>query len=108
MPGLLANLRTNVSRHQYDVKLFEIGRVFAADGKESLHLALAVTGRRKPHSWETGAREAKLDYYDLKGALEELATQLGLWSGILPRPERAYRDRIRSCGRIASGTRLSA
>ena len=28
-PGLLANLRTNVSRHQYDVKLFEIGRVFA-------------------------------------------------------------------------------
>ena len=67
VPGLLANLRTNVSRHQYDVRLFEIGRVFAADGKESLHLALAVTGRREPHSWETGAREAKMDYYDVKG-----------------------------------------
>jgi phenylalanyl-tRNA synthetase beta chain len=77
-PGLLANLRTNVSRHQYDVKLFEIGRVFAADGKESLHLALAVTGRRQPDSWEAGAREAKLDYYDVKGALEEVGEALGV------------------------------
>jgi phenylalanyl-tRNA synthetase beta chain len=72
VPGLLVNLRTNVSRHQFDVRLFEIGRVFAANGKESLHLALAVTGRREPHSWETAVREAKLDYCDVKGALEEL------------------------------------
>src|SRR5882724_10344011 len=72
VPGLLANLRTNVSRHQFDVRLFEIGRVFAADGKESLRLALAVTGAREPQSWETGVRDAKLDYYDVKGALEEL------------------------------------
>jgi phenylalanyl-tRNA synthetase beta chain len=77
-PGLLANLRTNVSRHQYDVKLFEIGRVFAADGKESLHLALAVIGRRQPDSWETGLREARLDYYDLKGAMEEVGDALGV------------------------------
>jgi phenylalanyl-tRNA synthetase beta chain len=76
VPGLLANLRTNVSRHQYDVRLFEIGHVFGADGKESLHLALAVTGRRAPDSWETGARDAKLDYFDVKGVLEELATNL--------------------------------
>ncbi|MGO9246090.1 MAG: phenylalanine--tRNA ligase subunit beta [Verrucomicrobiia bacterium] len=77
-PGLLANLRTNVSRHQYDVKLFEIGRVFRGDGKESLHVALAVTGRRQPDSWETGAREAKLDYYDVKGALDEVGDALGV------------------------------
>jgi phenylalanyl-tRNA synthetase beta chain len=77
IPGLLGNLRTNVSRHQYDVRLFEIGRVFAADGKESLRLALAVTGHREPHSWEAGAGAAKLDYYDLKGALEELGETLG-------------------------------
>ena len=69
MPGLLGNLRTNVSRHQYDVRLFEIGRVFAADGKESLHLALAATGRRTTGDWE---RTEKVDYFDLKGALEEL------------------------------------
>ena len=78
VPGLLANLRTNVSRHQYDVRLFEIGRVFAAEGKESLRLALAVTGRREPQSWETGVRDAKLDYYDVKGTLEELGATLGI------------------------------
>jgi phenylalanyl-tRNA synthetase beta chain len=71
-PGLLANLRTNVSRHQFDVRLFEIGRVFGADGKESLHLALAATGPREPHSWEAVAREARVDSFDLKGGLEEL------------------------------------
>jgi phenylalanyl-tRNA synthetase beta chain len=78
VPGLLANLRTNMSRHQYDVRLFEIGRVFAAEGKESLRLALAVTGRREPQSWEAGVRDAKLDYYDVKGALEELGETLGV------------------------------
>ena len=78
VPGLLANLRTNVSRHQYDVKLFEIGRVFAGDGRESLRLALAVTGRREPHAWETGARDAKLDYYDVTGGLEALGETLGV------------------------------
>src|SRR5712671_3376206 len=69
VPGLLANLRTNVSRHQYDVRLFEIGRVFAANGQESLRLALAATGRRTSGDWE---RTEKSDYFDLKGALEEL------------------------------------
>jgi phenylalanyl-tRNA synthetase beta chain len=69
VPGLLANLRTNVSRHQYDVRLFEIGRVFGSDGKESLRLALAVTGRRTTGDWE---RTEKADYFDVKGALEKL------------------------------------
>jgi phenylalanyl-tRNA synthetase beta chain len=78
LPGLLTNLRTNVSRHEFDVRLFEIGRVFAANGKESLCLALAATGRRNPRSWETGARDAKSDYYDVKGALEELGETLGV------------------------------
>jgi phenylalanyl-tRNA synthetase beta chain len=77
VPGLLTNLRTNISRHQYDVGLFEIGRVFSATGQESLRLALAATGRRDPQAWEAGAREAKIDYYSLKGALEELADNLG-------------------------------
>ena len=78
VPGLLTNLRTNVSRHEFDVKLFEIGRVFASDGRESLRLALAVTGRREPHSLETPVREAKLDTFDVKGALEEVGGTLGI------------------------------
>ncbi len=69
LPGLLQNLRTNVSRHQFDLKLFEIGRVFAVDGTEKLHLGLAMTGRRTTGDWQ---RTEKVDYLDLKGVLEEL------------------------------------
>ena len=69
VPGLLANLRTNISRHQYDVKLFEIGCVFTRGGTETLRLALAVTGCRNTGDWE---RTEKVDSLDLKGALEEL------------------------------------
>jgi phenylalanyl-tRNA synthetase beta chain len=89
LPGMLANLRTNVSRHQFDVRLFEIGRVFAADGTESLRLALAVTGRRDPHSWEPGARDARLDYFDLKGALEALGVSADIQQ-IAPAQARQY------------------
>lgn len=78
VPGLLANLRTNVARHQYDARLFEMGRVFDGGGNESLRLALAMTGRRDPLSWESATRDVKLDVADLKGALEELASQLGV------------------------------
>jgi phenylalanyl-tRNA synthetase beta chain len=78
VPGLLGNLRTNISRHQYDVRLFEVGRIFAAGGGESKHLALAVTGRRDPHSWELAVRNAKMDLFDLKGAIEELTDNLGV------------------------------
>ena len=69
VPGLIQNLRTNVSRHEYNVKLFEIGRVFAADGRETWKLALAATGRRETGDWQC---TEKVDYFDLKGALEEL------------------------------------
>ncbi len=69
VPGLLENVRTNVARHQYDVRLFEIGRVFDATGRETLRLALVATGRRTTGDWE---RTEKVDYFDLKGALEEL------------------------------------
>lgn len=69
LPGLVQNVRTNVARHQYDVRLFEIGRVFGSEGRERLRLALVMTGRRTPGDWQ---RTEKVDYFDLKGVLEEL------------------------------------
>jgi phenylalanyl-tRNA synthetase beta chain len=77
--GLLQNLRTNVSRGNLDVKLFEIGRVFAPE--EKTMLAMALTGRREPNSWES-SRETKLDFYDLKGAVEELCGKLGVTESV--------------------------
>ncbi len=79
LPGLLQNLRTNVARQTLDVRLFEIGRVFAARGgkpQERRSLALAVTGGRAPNAWEAESLAAKADYYDLKGAVEALLARL--------------------------------
>jgi phenylalanyl-tRNA synthetase beta chain len=83
LTGLLGNLRVNVSRRNDDVKLFEIGRVFASDGgkpNETTMLSLAMTGRRAPVYWEGAERDEKASFFDLKGAIEELAAQLDVQS----------------------------
>jgi phenylalanyl-tRNA synthetase beta chain len=81
--GLLGNLRVNVSRRNDDVRLFEIGRVFALENGrcvERTMVALAMTGRRAPVFWEGAERDAAVSFCDLKGALEALVAQLGAGS----------------------------
>jgi phenylalanyl-tRNA synthetase beta chain len=81
LPGLIHSLRHNVSRKNYDVALFEIGRVFTqANGqtKENHSVAIAITGQRALPFWSGGEREAKCDIYDLKGIIEEFLEQFGL------------------------------
>ncbi|HXT11375.1 MAG TPA: phenylalanine--tRNA ligase subunit beta [Candidatus Angelobacter sp.] len=87
LPGLIHSLRHNVSRKNYDVALFEVGRVFQraasvspADSavKEERRIAIALTGQRNPLFWSGPEREAKFDVYDLKGLIEEFFEQFGL------------------------------
>ena len=93
LPGLIHSLRHNVSRKNYDVALFEIGRVFAkgrdASPKrpddpaghpylEERRVAIALTGRRNASFWSGTEREAKFDALDLIGLLEEFFEQFGL------------------------------
>ena len=81
LPGLIHSLRHNVSRKNYDVALFEIGRVFTnANGqtKENRNVAIAITGQRALPFWSGGERDAKFDAYDLKGLTEEFLEQFGL------------------------------
>ncbi len=98
LPGLIHSLRHNVSHKNYDVALFEIGRVFrSADGHvreksklpeqadkavrapiEERRVAIALTGQRQPLFWSGEDRDAKFDAYDLKGLLEEFLGQFGL------------------------------
>jgi phenylalanyl-tRNA synthetase beta chain len=81
VPGLLNILRHNVSRKNYDVALFEIGRVFtnvSGQTKENRSVAIAITGQRAQTFWSGGERGAKLDAHDLKGLVEDLLEQFGL------------------------------
>jgi len=81
LPGLLDSLRHNISRKNYEVALFEVGRVFTQSGgqqKEERRVAIAITGRRAAAFWSGDDREAKFDIHDLKGALEEFLEQFGV------------------------------
>ena len=81
LPGLIHSLRHNVSRKNYDVALFEIGRVFTnvnGQTKENRNIAIAITGQRALNFWSGEERDAKFDAYDLKGLVEEFIEQFGL------------------------------
>ncbi len=100
LTGLIHSLRHNVSRKNYDVALFEIGRVFrhraagvapaapfpsqncrrdaGSTVNEERRIAIAITGQRALNFWSGDERDAKFDAYDLKGLVEEFLEQFGL------------------------------
>jgi len=74
LPGLLAILDRNVRARAERLALFELGRVFVPpEGKEERHLGLLLWGNASsaPH-WRADEKR-KLDFVDLKGAIESLA-----------------------------------
>lgn len=81
IPGLLNSLRHNLNHGQKDVRLFEIGRVFAASvlnelPREREALALIVSGGAAEEKRAEAPRA--LDFFDLKGALEAAVDAAGL------------------------------
>jgi phenylalanyl-tRNA synthetase beta chain len=79
IPGLLNSLRHNFNYGEKDVKLFEIGRIFAnSEAGQLPHereaLALIATGGATEQGRAEAARE--IDFYDVKGALESAVEAL--------------------------------
>ena len=72
---MLGAVERNVSRGNRDLALFELGKVFCADAKlfpeERYELAMLLTGRRHPERFSSELEE-RYDFFDLRGALEEL------------------------------------
>ncbi|MDQ2976380.1 MAG: phenylalanine--tRNA ligase subunit beta [Acidobacteriota bacterium] len=73
LPGLLESVRRNINHGTRDVRLFEIGRVFAGSTTGEVPLerdawALIATGGAIEEGRAGGARE--VDFFELKGALE--------------------------------------
>jgi phenylalanyl-tRNA synthetase beta chain len=78
LPGLAAALARNTARQQSRVRLFEIGKSFAAgvDGPlETLRIAAVACGTADAEQWGVAGRA--LDFHDIKGDLEALAAQAG-------------------------------
>jgi phenylalanyl-tRNA synthetase beta chain len=79
LPGLMRRVEYNFNRGARNVRLFEIGTVFAPgpDGRphESTHVAAVFTGLRAPAHW-TGDTQP-FDIWDLKGLARDVAELLG-------------------------------
>ena len=72
-PGLVAAAVHNLNRQQNRVRLFEIGASFRLDGKgvqERDKVAGIAVGEVMPTQWSQKA--ATVDFYDIKGDLEEI------------------------------------
>ncbi len=77
LASVLENAARNFSRKNEDVRLFEIAPVFYPKALpiteqpiERLKLAGMISGRREPKGWSRQSIE--VDFYDLKGIVEEL------------------------------------
>ncbi|HEY9132473.1 MAG TPA: phenylalanine--tRNA ligase subunit beta [Dyella sp.] len=77
LPGLVEVLSHNRARQQERVRLFELGRTFAAGDPpiETPTLALVACGGAHSEQWGEAARE--LDFYDLKGEFDAIVA----WGG---------------------------
>ena len=83
LTGILENVARNFARKNEDVRLFEAAPVFRPKALpiveqpiETLKLAGVISGRREPKGWSQAA--AEVDFYDLKGIIEELFDRLSI------------------------------
>lgn len=81
LPGLLSSLRHNLNHGIRDVRLFEIGRIFAGSGRgelpqETLALAMIATGGVLQE--DRAQPEREVDFFDLKGAVEAAVDWMNL------------------------------
>jgi len=77
VPGLLSTMQHNLARQQDRVRIFESGLTFERQDGELVqkdHLAGAICGPYAVAQWGQASR--KVDFYDLKGDLEAVLTQV--------------------------------
>jgi phenylalanyl-tRNA synthetase beta chain len=107
LPGLVAALARNTVRQQPRVRLFEVGKVFAADAGhapiETLRVAAAACGESAGEQWGIASRA--VDFHDLKGDLDSLAALSGASLDYRPSPV-AFGHPGRSADVFRDGTRL--
>ncbi len=78
LPGLVSALARNAARQQSRLRLFELGKVFAATETaplETRRIAAVACGAAQAEQW--GLAERTVDFHDLKGDLASLAAASG-------------------------------
>src|ERR687891_177994 len=113
--GLLKSLSHN-ARHQVDsVRLYEWGRTYVPNPKggaehrpvaiETLHVAGVLAGLRAGRTWTSP--DARIDFFDAKGAVEAILASLGISSTrFVPVELAPYHPRATAEVQLASGELL--
>ena len=76
LPGIVDSLSHNRRHGQRDVRLFELGTRFLQSSGERRTLALGWLGASHAEHWSERTRT--VDFFDLKGIVEELGAAIGL------------------------------
>lgn len=93
--GLLDNVQYNVARQIKNVGLYEIGHVFhdnpgAKMPFEVNHVAGILTGNVVDNTWQE--TEQKVDFFAIKGIVEEWFAHIGVTNAIQYVPAKAYAE----------------
>jgi phenylalanyl-tRNA synthetase beta chain len=79
LSGLVQALSWNINRQIDDIGVFELGDVFVNQNhkfSEKLNIAFGLYGKKYIYDWKHKPKE--VDFYDLKGILEDLFETLGV------------------------------
>lgn len=79
--SLLANVRDNFNRNEYDLKLGEVSKTFVKEdgqdlAREDIHLGITLAGSKEKNLWNSG-KEA-YDFYDMKAYVEAILKIMGI------------------------------
>lgn len=98
LPGLVEALRTNLSRQQERVRLFETGLCFLPGEalRQEARVAAVCCGPRLPVNWTHAAEP--VDFFDVKGVVE----RLWQWAGPGPVEFEPLADRVLHPGQAAA------
>jgi len=105
LTGLLESVQRNLNYNSRDLKLFELGRVFAEPDSagrpiERESLALVLTGEAGGDDWR-GHRP--LDFYDLKGVVENVLDTFNVTGFTIERASVEYLHPGQSCSLVLDG-----
>lgn len=78
MPGLLQAVKFNHDRENHDVAAFEVGRIHfkkEEQYKEQSVVGIILTGKNRCPHWDR--KPAEMDFFDLKGIIENLLGAIG-------------------------------
>jgi phenylalanyl-tRNA synthetase beta chain len=92
IPGMFDALRRNILEDEFDLRLFEIGRIYQRGAgdlpRESVRLGIGVVGRENPSSWRHNSE--RFDLFTLKGVISSLAKLRGFELNFQPGNRQAF------------------